>query len=65
MSPNELMLWAASQPDPPLTDAELGSAWNWLMMVGPHSSWTNAEAKLVRVLILEILRLRAGVAQTE
>jgi hypothetical protein len=60
MTPSELLLWAGSQPDSPLTDDELRKAWHWMMMIGPHSSWTNTEAKLVRVLILEVLRLRAN-----
>ncbi len=60
MTIEELQEWAASQADLPLNDSELTAAWHWMMMVGPHSSWTNAEAKLVRVLILEILRLRRG-----
>lgn len=60
MTIEELQSWAATQPELSLSDSELTAAWHWMMMVGPHSSWTNAEAKLVRVLILEILRLRRG-----
>ena len=56
MTIDELKAWAVSQPDAALTDDELRQAWHWMMMVGPHSSWTNTEAKLVRVLLLEILR---------
>lgn len=56
MTIDELKSWAASQPETEITELELSFAFNWLMLHGPSSSWTNTEAKLVRVLLLEVLR---------
>jgi len=54
----EIEAWAKLNRPAAIQDEQLLNAWHWLRLNGPSSCWTNAGAVIVRMLLLEIFRVK-------